>query len=228
MGRHAANRPAFDPGDEPSPRAPLHSDLFAPPGPGGAARAAEERASEAFETLVAPHQSALHAYVLRLTDGDEAVTDSVIKETFYRAAQDPARYPQRASAVRPWLVLTARMVLRDGDRLAPAGHDDRPSSRTSRERSPTSVGRQTGAGQQTGAGRQTRATQQTTVVRALDELSAVHRDILVELFYRGVSLEEAAAVRGVTVETVKSRLYYAMRALRIVLDQQIADRHEAE
>ena len=222
MGRHAANRPAFDPGDEPSPRTPLHSDLFAPPGPGGAARAAEERASEAFETLVAPHQSALHAYVLRLTDGDEAVTDSVIKETFYRAAQDPSRYPQRASAVRPWLVLTARMVLRDGDRLAPAGHDDRPSSRTSRERSPASAGRQTGAG------RQTRATQQTTVVRALDELSAVHRDILVELFYRGVSLEEAAAVRSVTVETVKSRLYYAMRALRIVLDQQIAERHEPE
>ena len=56
----------------------------------------------------------------------------------------------------------------------------------------------------------------------------MHRDILVELFYRGVSLEEAAAVRGVPVETVKSRLYYAMRALRIVLDQQIADRHEPE
>jgi RNA polymerase sigma-70 factor (ECF subfamily) len=46
-----------------------------------------------------------------------------------------------------------------------------------------------------------------------------------ELFYRGVSLEEAAQVRGVPVETVKSSLYFAMRALRIVLDQQVADRH---
>jgi DNA-directed RNA polymerase specialized sigma24 family protein len=34
-------------------------------------------------------------------------------------------------------------------------------------------------------------------------------------------------VRGVPVETVKSRLYFAMRALRLVLDQQVADRHEA-
>jgi RNA polymerase sigma-70 factor (ECF subfamily) len=65
------------------------------------------------------------------------------------------------------------------------------------------------------------------VARALDEMSAVHRDILVELLYRGVSLEEAAAVRGVPVEIVKSRLYFALRALRIVLDQQVADRHDA-
>jgi RNA polymerase sigma-70 factor, ECF subfamily len=215
MGRHAANRPAPDPGDEPSPRSPLHFDLFRS-GHGGAARAEEERASDAFEALVAPHQSALRAYVLRLTDGDEAVTESVIKETFYRAAQDPARYPQRASAVRPWLVLTARTVLTDGDRVAPAGHDDRPFSRPPRERSPGAGGRRAGTNHA------------TTVVRALNDLSASHRDILVELFYRGVSLEEAAAARGVTVETVKSRLYFAMRALRIVLDQQIAERNEGE
>ncbi|WP_242624704.1 sigma factor-like helix-turn-helix DNA-binding protein [Krasilnikovia cinnamomea] len=62
----------------------------------------------------------------------------------------------------------------------------------------------------------------TTVLRALDELSATHRDVLVELFYRGDSLEEAAAARGVPVETVKSRLYFAMRALRAVLDRQLA------
>jgi RNA polymerase sigma-70 factor (ECF subfamily) len=106
-------------------------------------------------------------------------------------------------------VLTARTVLRDGERLAPAGHDDRPG----------------GAAGDQAADRPVPA---TTVIRALEELSAVHRDILVELFYRGVSLEEAANVRGVTVETVKSRLYFAMRALRLVLDQQISDRHEPE
>jgi RNA polymerase sigma-70 factor, ECF subfamily len=215
MGRHAANRPAPDPGDASSPRSPMHFDLF-PSGHGGAAPPAEERAGDAFEALVAPHQSALHAYVLRLTDGDEDVTDSVIKETFYRAAQDPARYPQRASAVRPWLVLTAHMVLRDGDRMAPAGHDDRPFVRHMKERSP-------GPG-----GRRSVTNQATTVVHALNDLSALHRDILVELFYRGVSLEEAAAARGVPVETIKSRLYFAMRALRMVLDQQTCERHEEE
>ena len=215
MGRHAANRPAPDPGDKPSRRPPLHFDLF-PSGRGGAAPPEEERAGDAFEALVAPHQSALRAYVLRLTDGDEGLANSVIKETFYRAAQDPARYPQRASAVRPWLVLTAHMVLRDGGRMAPAGHDDRPFVHPKKERSPGPGGRRTGTNRA------------TTVLRALNDLSALHRDILVELFYRGVSLEEAAAVRDVPVETIKSRLYFAMRALRMVLDQQICERHEEE
>jgi RNA polymerase sigma-70 factor (ECF subfamily) len=147
--------------------------------------------------------------VLRLTEGDEAATESVLKEPSYRAAQDPARYPQRPSAVRPWLVLTARTVLRDGERLAPAGHDDRPESSRSGERS-------------TGP----EPPPATTVVRAMEDLATTHRDILVELFYRGVSLEEAAQVRGVPVETIKSRLYFAMRALRVVLDQQVAERHD--
>lgn len=63
----------------------------------------------------------------------------------------------------------------------------------------------------------------TTVVRALDQLSAAHREILVELFYGGASLQAAAAARSVPVETVKTRLYYAMRALRAALDQQVPD-----
>src|SRR3982751_961528 len=91
MGRHTADRPGR----------PLHADLFVP-APDSAA---------AFDRLVAPHQEALSDYVLRLTDGDRAAAESVLKETLYRAAQDPSRYPQRTSAVRPWLVLTARTVL---------------------------------------------------------------------------------------------------------------------
>jgi len=189
MGRHAADRPG---------RPPLHADLFAPAPGTAAAYAARERAAAAFDRLVAPHREALEAYVLRLTGGDRAAADSVLKETLYRAAQDPARYPPRASAVRPWLVLTARTVLRDGERSAPAGHDDRPVV-VPAERSPSPQ-----------AG--------TTIVRAMDDLAASHRELLVELFYQGVSLEAAAEARGVPVATLKSRLYFAMRALRAVLD----------
>jgi RNA polymerase sigma-70 factor (ECF subfamily) len=188
MGRHAANRPAPEPGGSPAQRAPLHADLFVPNPGSAAAKAAEDRATALFEGLVGPHRSALRTYVLKLTGGDETEADSVLKETLYRAAQDPARFPQTESGVRPWLVLTARMVLRDGERP---------------ERTP--------------------ARRPTTILRALDDLAGVHRDILVELFYRGASLEDAADARGVPVETVKSRLYFAMRALRVALDQQVAD-----
>jgi len=214
MGRHAADWPAPDPpapeswGKTPGQRLPLHADLFTPAPGSSAAKIREKRASVAFEALVKPHRRALRAYIVRLTDGDEAVADTVLKETLYRAAQDPTRYPQRASAVRPWLVLAARNVLRDGERYAPAGHDDRPDITRSAAARPLGKGLPA-----------------TTVVAAMEGLSSVHRELLVELFYGGVSLEDAATDRGIPVETVKSRLYYAMRALRTVLDQQIADRH---
>ncbi|GAA3339243.1 hypothetical protein GCM10020358_22330 [Amorphoplanes nipponensis] len=191
MGRHAADRPR---------QPPLHADLFVPTPGSAAARAAHQRAAAVFDNLVAPHREALGTYVLRLTGGDEAAAESLLKETLYRAAQDPARYPQRASAVRPWLVLTARTIQRDAARTA--GHDDRPPAPD--QPPPPSAA--------------------TTIVRAMDDLAAAHRDLLVELFYQGVSLEDAAAERGLPVETLKSRLYFAMRSLRVVLDQQLADR----
>jgi RNA polymerase sigma-70 factor (ECF subfamily) len=194
MGRHAADRPR---------KPPLHADLFVPTPGSAAARAAQDRANSAFETLVEPHREALEMYVLRLTDGDEAAAESLLKETLYHAAQDPSRYPQRPSAVRPWLVLTARTLLRDSARTA--GHDDRPPARLP---------------DQPAAG--------TTIVRAMDDLATAHRDILVELFYQGVSLEDAAAARGVPVDTLKSRLYFAMRSLRVVLDQQLTDRPDPQ
>jgi len=192
MGRHAADRPR---------KPPLHADLFVPTPGSAAARAAQTRATSAFEKLVEPHRDALEIYLLRLTDGDVAAAESLLKETLYRAAQDPSRYPQRSSAVRPWLVLTARMILRDGPR--PAGHDDRPADPPA-DQPPAP-----------------RAA--TTIVRAMDDLAPSHRDILVELFYQGVSLQDAAAARGLPVETLKSRLYFAMRSLRVVLDQHLAD-----
>jgi RNA polymerase sigma-70 factor, ECF subfamily len=204
MGRHAANRPAPVSGGAP----PLHADLFTPDPGTAAARAAEERTTALFESLVAPHRATVRAYVLRLTNGDEADADSVVKEALYRAAQDPARYPQTESAVRPWLVLTARMVLRDRGLREEALRVVAGRDEVARDGEPPA---------------HEPARRSTTVLRALDDLSDVHRDILVELFYRGVSLEDAADDRGVPVETVKSRLYFAMRALRVVLDQQIAD-----
>jgi len=216
MGRHAADRTApgspdpDDRGKAAGRRRPRHADLFVATPGGAATRVSAERAAEIFDRLVEPHRAALRAYVLQITEGDDAVADSIVKETLYRAAQDPGRYPDRQSSVRPWLVLTVREVLRDGERYAPAGHDDRPPLRRSQEV------RRTGPA----AGIPT-----TTIVAAMEDLAAAHRQLIVELFYGGVSLEEAAADRGLSVDGVKSLLYFAMRDLRSVLDQHVAERH---
>ena len=64
-----------------------------------------------------------------------------------------------------------------------------------------------------------RAVEAWTIAEALEQLSPVHRDVLVECFYHGHSVAEAAVVLGVPTGTVKSRTHYAVRALRLVLDE---------
>src|SRR6266545_2824594 len=57
------------------------------------------------------------------------------------------------------------------------------------------------------------------VTEALGRLSAVHREVLVECFYQGRSVAEASARLGVPPGTVKSRTHYALRSLRLVLEE---------
>ncbi len=46
-----------------------------------------------------------------------------------------------------------------------------------------------------------------------------HRRVLVETHYRGRPYAEVAEELGVPEGTVKSRVYYGLRALRIVLEE---------
>ena len=52
------------------------------------------------------------------------------------------------------------------------------------------------------------------VLDALNKLSRDHRNVLVELYYRGRSVAEAAQVLGIPPGTVKSRTFHALRAMR--------------
>lgn len=52
------------------------------------------------------------------------------------------------------------------------------------------------------------------VVEALDRLSSDHRDVLLEIYFRGRSVAEAAQALGIPPGTVKSRSHYALKALR--------------
>jgi RNA polymerase sigma-70 factor (ECF subfamily) len=58
------------------------------------------------------------------------------------------------------------------------------------------------------------------VTDALDSLSAEHRAVIVETYYRGRTVAEAASVLGIPVGTVKSRCYYALRALKLALAER--------
>jgi RNA polymerase sigma-70 factor, ECF subfamily len=58
------------------------------------------------------------------------------------------------------------------------------------------------------------------VHRALEQLSIPHREAITLHFLEGFSIDEIADIVGIAPGTVKSRLHYARRALRSVLERE--------
>jgi RNA polymerase sigma-70 factor (ECF subfamily) len=61
------------------------------------------------------------------------------------------------------------------------------------------------------------------VANAIARLQPAHRTVLLLVYYHHRTCAEAAAVLGVPVGTVKSRLHSALRQIRIVLEQDEAE-----
>jgi len=57
------------------------------------------------------------------------------------------------------------------------------------------------------------------VAAALGRLTQDHRDVLRECYFRGSSVARAAHALGIAPGSVKSRTYYALRALRLAIDE---------
>lgn len=58
------------------------------------------------------------------------------------------------------------------------------------------------------------------VAEALASLRQDHREVLVETYYRGCSVAEAAATLGIPAGTVKMRTFYALKALKAALQER--------
>ncbi|GAA3731211.1 sigma-70 family RNA polymerase sigma factor [Salinactinospora qingdaonensis] len=149
-------------------------------------------------SLYNEHGRALLAYAARLT-GDQAAAEDVLQETLIRAWRNPDALVNGKGSVRGWLLTVARNIVTDrarAKRARPTEVSESPANTpVSRDHSESVV-------------------DMVTVMAALDSLSADHRDVLVEVYFRGRSVTEAAEVLGVPPGTVKSRSHYALRALR--------------
>jgi RNA polymerase sigma-70 factor (ECF subfamily) len=58
------------------------------------------------------------------------------------------------------------------------------------------------------------------VTDALATLTTEHREALVHTYYAGRTVNEAAVTLGIPPGTVKSRVFYALRALRLALEER--------
>jgi RNA polymerase sigma-70 factor (ECF subfamily) len=55
---------------------------------------------------------------------------------------------------------------------------------------------------------------------AMEALSAEHRTVLTETYLRRRTVNEAAAALGLPPATVRTRIFYAMRSLKLALEER--------
>lgn len=156
------------------------------------------------EQLHREHAAALWRYALRLTGNDHTRAEDVVQETLLRAWKHPAVLNGGEGSVRSWLFTVARNVVIDEWR----------SRRSRQEVVVPDVPEPAGSADETD-----RTLLSWVVAEAITQLSAEHRAVLLECYYHGLPVAEAARRLGVPEGTVKSRTHYALRALRLALEE---------
>lgn len=155
----------------------------------------------------AAHGDELYRAARRLC-GDGAVAEEIVQETFVRAWRAADRYDERLGSLRTWLFGIMRNLVIDQARAAavrplragsvPAGSVPEPVFDAD-EIDKAMVGWQ--------------------VEEAMRRLTTDHQVVLAEVHLRGRPIGDVASDLGVPEGTVKSRVYYALRALRVALDE---------
>ncbi len=147
------------------------------------------------------HGTALRRFVLSASR-DPQLADDVVQETVLRVWQQA---PEITGSLRSYLFRTARNIMIDNYRKA----QRRPVEATERDL----------ADPVDAAERVDELLNRVLMEEALLRLSAEHRDVLVALHFRRYTVQEAAKTLNIPAGTVKSRAFYAVRALRTILDE---------
>lgn len=150
------------------------------------------------------HGAALWGFCLHLTGNDRARAEDVAQETMLRAWRNAAILTESRGSVRSWLFTVARNIVIDEWR-----------SRRSQQEFPMAELPELAPD----ADRTDEVLLSWMVADALTTLTPEHRAVLVECYYRGRTVADAARVLEVPEGTVKSRTHYALRALRLALEE---------
>ena len=174
--------------------------------PAADARTADEGAVRELYDL---HGRQLFGFVLRLVDGDRARAEDIVQETLLRAWRHPKALGERNGSTRSWLFTVARNLVVDAAR-----------ARTAR---PNEVGDAALAGipaAESVEAQIERSALGWEVADAVAELSDHHREVLHQTYFLNRSVAEASLALRVPTGTVKSRTYYALRQLRLLLEER--------
>jgi RNA polymerase sigma-70 factor (ECF subfamily) len=137
---------------------------------------------------------------------DDGLAEEAVQETFLRAWRAADRHDPKRSSLRTWMFAIARNVTID---LARA-----------RRTRPRRAGAEVERAQQGAEDTAEESLRSWEIEEALRHIGPHHRHAIVQTYYRDRPCAEVAAEAGVPVGTMRSRLYYGLKALRSVLERR--------
>ncbi len=161
---------------------------------------------EAMRALYRAYSGELFGFALNAL-GERGAAEELVQEVFTRAWRHAGSYDPGRGSVRTWLYQIARHAIIDARRRAsvrPALPLHAPGEAEAGEMGPTI--------EQAMLGWQ--------VVSALERLTPEHRQVIRLAHVQGLSMREIAERCELPVGTVKSRTWYALRSLRLALEEQ--------
>jgi RNA polymerase sigma-70 factor (ECF subfamily) len=155
----------------------------------------------------AAHGRELYRFALRGL-GDAGAAQDVVQETFLRAWRAADRYDENQASLRVWLFAIARTTMIDRSRAAAVRPWD-----SDVHAAPTG---DLGGTTQDPVGR---LMDSWLIEEALGRISAEHREAIVETHLKERPHMEVAAELGIPVGTLRSRIFYGLKSLRLVMEE---------
>nr|WP_275588462.1 sigma-70 family RNA polymerase sigma factor [Microlunatus panaciterrae] len=149
------------------------------------------------------HAAELWRFALRMTH-DRELAEDVVQEVLLRAWRDPDLVTRDDAAARAWLFTVTRHLIVDKWRSAASRHEVGTAVVEDRSVSDDS----------------SQVLDRWLIAEAMSGLSAEHRSVIGAAYYEGQSVADIAKRLRIPEGTVKSRLHYGLRTLKLILQEK--------
>ena len=163
------------------------------------------RGEETMRSLYRTYGGELYGFALNCL-GDRGLAEEVVQDVFTRVWRHADSFDPGRASFRTWIYGIARNAIIDIERrrsvrfgLALRGEDERERAASDESIERALLGWQ--------------------VSTALARLTPEHRQVIRLAHFQGMRLREIAELTGLPLGTVKSRVSYALRGLRLALEE---------
>jgi len=154
---------------------------------------------EGMRTAINAYSGEMFGFAQRAL-GDRGLAEDAVQETFIRAWRATRRFDPALGSQRTWLFAILRNVIIDATRQRTAV--------------PTAA-KADGATQD----QIDELLRSWVIEEALRRLTTEHRQAVIDVAYRGRPAADLAGELGVPESTIRTRLFYGLKALRLALDE---------